>query len=119
MLILTSHNVYRKKLQCTFAMTLVLFVVFDFPHLETLKNRELILIFESFVNGFCRMTGQQRPKPDYLSRYTMERFVRANSLEAMEKVVPYRRMIEEVEGNNDAFEVFKRFDQEIYGYFTQ
>jgi hypothetical protein len=42
------------------------------------------------------MTGQPKPKPDYLSRYALERFVRANSLEAMEKVVPYRRLIEEV-----------------------
>jgi hypothetical protein len=49
----------------------------------------------------------------------MERFIRVNSLEALEKVVSYRRLIEEVEGNNDAFELFKRFDQEIYGYFTQ
>lgn len=64
--------------------------------MENLKNRELILIFESFVNGFCRMTGQPKPKPDYLSRYATERFVRSNSLEAMDKVVPYRRLIEEV-----------------------
>lgn len=33
--------------------------------------------------------------------------------------MPYRRLIEEVEGNTDTFELFKRFDQEIYGYFTQ
>jgi hypothetical protein len=45
--------------------------------------------------------------------------VRNNSLEAMEKIVNYRRLIEEVEGNTDAFEMFRRFDQEIYGFFTQ
>lgn len=34
-------------------------------------------------------------------------------------MVTYRRLIEETEGNNDCFELFKRFDQDIYSYFTQ
>ena len=34
-------------------------------------------------------------------------------------MVTYRRLIEEVEGNNDVFELFKRFDQEIYSFFPQ
>jgi len=40
------------------------------------------------------VTGQTRPKYEYLSKYTRERFIRANSLEALEKPVSYRRLIE-------------------------
>jgi hypothetical protein len=118
-LILMAHNSYRKKLQCKHLPNLVMFVLFDFTHQGRLINREMILIFESVLNGFCRVTGQERPKYEYLNKYVMERFIRANTLEALEKVVVYRRMIEEVEGNNDCFQLFKRFDQDIYGLFTQ
>ena len=39
MLILTSHNIYRKKLQRKSLIYKVLFVFFDFDRKEQLKNR--------------------------------------------------------------------------------
>jgi hypothetical protein len=72
---LHAHPHFSQRLSQEIAVYIsinaVLFVLFDFGHLETLKNRELILIFECFVNGYCRMSGQPKPKYNYLSRYTL------------------------------------------------
>lgn len=39
-----------------------------------LHGRELILIFESMVFGFCRMTGQEPPLYANLSKFSKANF---------------------------------------------
>lgn len=89
----------------------VLFLIFDFDCSESIQLEELIVIFICFVQGFCKLTDFPAPSYSSLERYAKLMFLKSDIQADNELSLP--EIIEWVESNVKAMEVFARFGKNL------
>ena len=93
----------------------MLFLIFDFDCSESIQLEELIVIFICFVQGFCKLTDFPTPSYSSLEKYAKLMFLKSDIQADNELSLP--EIIEWVEGNIKAMEVFARFGNNNFYFF--
>lgn len=92
---------------------LVLYILFDLDNSGNISLNELLIIFKSIVLGYCKLTDGEIPSYNNLEKFAKLMFLKSdiqadNSLELREylDINKMIRIIEWVEGNQKAMELF-------------
>ncbi|KAL4430203.1 hypothetical protein ABPG74_014762 [Tetrahymena malaccensis] len=100
-LVITSYTHYINKIH-------FLYILFDLDCNGGISLNELLIIFKSIIMGYCKLTETELPPYTTLEKFAKLMFLKSdiqadNSLELKE-------IIEWVEGNGKAMELFARFE---------
>lgn len=90
----------------------MLFLIFDFDCSDSIQLEELIVIFICSVQGFCKLTEAPIPSYSNLEKYAKLMFLKSDIQADNELSLP--EIIEWVEGNIKAMEIFARFGTKTY-----
>ncbi|EGR32152.1 hypothetical protein IMG5_094380 [Ichthyophthirius multifiliis] len=114
-LVICAYTHYVNKIHCIFFIQNILFyilkvliVLFDLDCNGSISLNELLIIFKSVFMGYCKLTETEIPTYGTLEKFAKLMFLKSdiqadNSLELKE-------IIEWVEGNGKAMELFARFE---------
>lgn len=80
-LVMTAFASYTSKMRCNNCISLVIYSLFDFDASGTITKVELMTIYESVVQGYCKLTNQKPPAYQHLEKFTRLLFLKSEGSE--------------------------------------